>query len=474
MQTTLQEVSPVERELEIRAGADELEADLNRALKAQRGQIDMKGFRKGKVPLSIIKKRFGPQVGLQVAQRFVQEAFEGEVAGNEERDEEVLGRPEITELDYEAGGDLRAVVRYGVRPPVELKDLSDEELTKLRHDVTEDEVEREIDNLRRSEATLIPTDEAASETDFVLFDIQEIDAETSTPVIGKKDEDQELFLDSPQVEQTPMLQELREAVVGAHAGETVRFSFSHAQAHGEHSGGEAHAHRFEVALKDVKQRELPELDDAFIEDATEGEFESVEDFRTDLKQRLQEAWDQRGKEVFQGQTVERMRELHPVPVPPSVVERFLDSFVENVKQENEGELPEGFDEAVFRKQRRSEAQQQAHWMLLRDRLIETEELDAGDEDLGAFFEKQAARTPELEAGQLRNFYQSQPRLMEQVRQQVLTEKVFGTLEERFKIVEKDLDAFEEEMQAQQPGAPAEAPDEKEEAAEDDSPLIVGG
>ena len=475
MKTTLHDVSDTERELEIQASAEELSDDLQQALSAQQKQADMKGFRKGKVPMSLVKKMYGEQLGMQVAQRFVQEAFEEEVEENDDLD--VLGRPELTELDYELEDDLRAVVHFGVRPEVELKDLEGEELSRLVSDVTDEDVEREAESLQKSEATLIPTSgEPASETSYVVFDLQEVDPETGSPIVGKKDEEQELFLDSAQIEDNPMLQELRNALVGATAGDTVEFTFSHAQAHEGHESGQPHAHRFQVELLDVKERELPELTDEFVREATDEEFESVEDFRAGIKERLEEAWQERSDEALQQEIVQRMRELHPVPVPPSVVEAFLDSFIEDVKRRNDDELPEGFDENVFREKNRSEAQNQAHWMILRDRVVEQYGLEVEDEDLDAFFEKQARQMPDLEAGQLRGFYQSQPEAMDQVRQQVLSQKVFDTLEEQFQITEKDRETFEKEMRQRQPApatAEGAAPKEAGAAEEnDDSPLVV--
>ncbi|PSQ81826.1 MAG: trigger factor [Bacteroidetes bacterium QS_8_68_15] len=470
MQTTLRDAGATERELEVEAPAEELEDDLQQALQAQQKQADMKGFRKGKVPLSLIKKMYGQQLGLQVAQRAVQEAFEQEVEENEDAPD-VLGRPEITELDYEPESDLHAVVRFGVRPEIELKDLSGEELPKLVPEVSAEDVEREELSLRKSEATLLPTDEAAGETDYIVFDLQELDTDSGTPIVGNKEEEQELFLDSPQVEGNPMLEALKDAVAGAHAGESVQFTIGHGQAHG---GGGEHAHRFEVTLKDVKKRELPELTDEFVRDATDGEFESVEDFRAQIRERLAEAWQQRADEALQREIVQRMRELHPASVPPDVVETFLDSFVEDVKRRNDDELPEDFDETVFREKNRSEAQEQAHWMLLRDEVVDAYDLEATDADIDAFFEKQAAQTPELEADQLKRFYESQEEAMDQVRQQVLSEKVFDTLEEQFQINEKDRETFEQEMKARQPAAPTAegaAPPEEADSGED-SPLIV--
>lgn len=446
MDTHINEVSPAERELEITATAQELDPRIKDALRAQRKNLNLKGFRKGKAPLSLIKRMVGPAVGQQVAEQFVQEALQKEMEGNDELD--VLGRPQMTELDYEMGGDLRAVVRFAVRPPVEIADLSDEEVVKLKHEVTDEEVDEELERLRRSNADLMPTDEPAGETSYVSFDLQELDPDSDAPMVGRRDEEQSLFLDSPQIDENPMLQELRDALIGVQPGDTVRFTFSHDAAHGEHEAGHAHAHRFEVLVHEVKRRELPEVDDAFVEDATDGEFASVDVFRQEIRYRLEQAWEKRAREMMQGELVGRMLELHPLPIPAPLAETFLDSFVEDVKRRNDGELPNDFDERYFRAQNRSEAEQQAHWMLLRDQLLEDEDLTVTDDDRKAFYEEQAAQDPQMTAEQIEQFYGSMPQVRQQVDQQLISRKVFDLLEQRFKVVEKDREAFQAHLEAE--------------------------
>jgi FKBP-type peptidyl-prolyl cis-trans isomerase (trigger factor) len=118
MDTTLSKASPVEYELDLHATADELEPKLKEALNAQRKNMDVQGFRKGKVPLGLVKKMHGEAIGYRVAEQFVQEAFEEEV---EETDAiEPLGQPTLVDLDYELDADLQATLRFGVRPEVEL------------------------------------------------------------------------------------------------------------------------------------------------------------------------------------------------------------------------------------------------------------------------------------------------------------------------------------------------------------------
>jgi trigger factor len=169
--------------------------------------------------------------------------------------------------------------------------------------------------------------------------------------------------------------------------------------------------------------------------------------------------------MLQGAIIERMLDLHSVPVPQSVVETYLDSFVEQVKQRNDGELPDDFDMELFRKNQEGEAERQGRWMLIRDALIEQEGIEVDEEDLMTFFEEQG--DDEISAQQLQQFYRSMPKLMERVKQQLLSQKVFDTLMEQFDIEDKTREEYEEEMEAAHhhahdhahppAGAPEEAP-----------------
>lgn len=287
MDTTLSKASPVEYELDLHATADELEPKLKEALNAQRKNMDVQGFRKGKVPLGLVKKMHGEAIGYRVAEQFVQEAFEEEV---EETDAiEPLGQPTLVDLDYELDADLQATLRFGVRPGVELEDLSSVEITMLDPEITEEDVEDEIERLRKEEADLLPLEEeAAEDTDYVNIDLQRIDPDTDTPIIGDKDEDLTFFLDDDRLKE-----ELREALVGQKAGDTFRVELPQEHPAHEHAGhGHPHEHEgdgedrlYEVTVNDVKRRDLPPLDEEFVRRVTEGELDDLEAFRNDIRER---------------------------------------------------------------------------------------------------------------------------------------------------------------------------------------------
>jgi trigger factor len=457
MDTTLSKASPVEYELDLHAPADELDSKLKEALKAQRKNMDVQGFRKGKVPLGLVKKMHGEAIGYRVAEQFVQDAFEETVEASD--DLEPLGQPTLVDLDYELDADLTATLRFGVRPTVELEDLSSVELSMLAPEITDEDVAEEIERLRTEEADLLPLeDEPAGETDFVNIDLQRIDPQTDTPIIGDKDEDLTFFLDDERLKQ-----ELREGLTGKQAGDTFRVMLPqdlHAHDH-PHGADADHDHDeedrlYEVTVNDVKRRDLPPLDAEFVRRATEGEFDDVEALRQNIHERLQDAWDQRAREMAQGEVIDAMLELHPVPVPESVIEGYLDSFVKQVEEENDGERPDDFDEEHFRRRNRRDAEKQGRWMLIRDRVIEDADLEATEEDIQAFFADQA-QGGDVTPQQIQQFYRSMPQMMKKVEQQILSDKVFDLLLERFDVQHKSREEFEAEMQQEQESRQRVAP-----------------
>lgn len=444
MQTNLQQISPVEYELEITATADDLAPEIEKALRDQRARTNLKGFRPGKVPLQMVKKMHGKALAYAVAEKTVQETYEAEIL--EAKTHRVLGQPKLTALEYEMDGDLRAVIRFGVRPEIELADLSGEKVSKLVHEVEEGQVDEEIAQLRRRHADLVPSEEAAGEEDHVVIDLQRLDDESGTPLIGEKEEDVAFFLDDERLKD-----ELKEAVLGKKAGDTFKMHMTHEHGHDGHEG--THTHGYQVTVKEVKRRELPELDAEFVKEVTKEQFEDVDAFRAEIERQLRESWERSAREMLEGDLVERMLALHPVPVPASAVELYLDSFVEDVRRRSEGEMPAGFDEQAFRDANRGEAERQARWMLIRDQIIEENGLEVGEDDLEAYFE-QAAEGGNFPASMLRQYYQSMPGMMDQVQQRMLSEKVFDLLLDRFDVVEKEREEYEAEMKARQE---AEAP-----------------
>jgi len=426
MQTNINRISDVEFDLEITATAEDLSEDLDKAIRTQRGRTTMKGFRPGHVPLSLVKKVYGKSLAYGVAESTVQKTYESKVFETDEFD--VLGQPTITDLKYEYGGDLRAVVRFGVRPHFELQDFSQTKIFRLKHEVKDEEIEKEIDSMRVRHADLIPDEGSVTGESFIVVDMQRLDAENGAPLVGEKQEDVEILLSDENV-----LPQLREAVVGKTAGETAFVSFPPPE-------GEEHDRAYEIELKEVKRRELPDLDEDLIKLISNDKFSDIEAFREEVGQQLEEGWKRRSKELFEADAISAAVDLHGLQIPESVVEMYLDAYLRDAKSQSGGELPEYFDEKRFREVRRDEAARQANWMFIRDKIIEAGSLAVTDEDRNAFFEGTADDSLPVET--MKQYYQAVPNMMDQLDQRLLSEKVFAWFEEQTEIEEKDLEAYQ--------------------------------
>ncbi len=455
MQTNITQVSPVEYELEIHATADELAPDFKKALRTQQGRTQLKGFRPGKVPTSLVKKMYGQALAYELADQTVQKTYEEQVLNSGEY--QVLGQPKLTRLEYEMDGDLQATIRFGTRPAVTFEDLSDVELPKLVHRATDEDVDSAIERLRRQHADLVPVEDAPiGPEDQVVADMQQVDEETGTLVVGSREEDTTFFLDDERLHDA-----LRNALVGKQPGDTVRVELPHG--HGDH----VHTHLYEVSIKEVKRRELPEVDDEFAKELTNGQMETVDALRKDIAERLQKEWDSESRELLEGMMVQRLLDRHPVPVPESIVETFLDYFVDDVKRRNKNELPDGFDEEAFRGANREEAERQARWMILRDALVEQEGLEVTEADLDAYFEDATRDDPQISPALLRQYYQ-QMDMLDRIRQNKLSEQVHEALQKRFKITEKEREAYEAYVAAENEKAAAREPETDAQASPEEA------
>ena len=453
MHAEIKQVGPADYELELTETADALRPKMDAALKTYKNRVQMRGFRPGKAPAQMVRKLYGREIAAEIAEKEVQYAFEEEVLDNPAYD--VIGRPALTALDYDGEGDLKATVRFGVRPQVELQDLSTITLSRLVHDVTDAEIDEEVERLRQRSATTEPApEEPIGDTHAATLDLQQLDGATQTPLIGQKEEDVKVRMDDENLKD-----ELRAALLGKKQGD----QFDVALPHGE--GDHAHTHPYRVTVKEVQRRTVAEAADEWAKTVTDGQIETLDALRADIRAELEKSWQQRRRDYFETQIVQKLSDAHPVPVAQSALDLYLESFVERLRNryaEEGRELPATFDLEGFRQAMRPEAERQARWMLLRDRIIEQEGIAVTDEDYEAYFAEAAGSG--LDPQLLRRYYEQMKGMMDQLEQRLLSEKLFSALEGRFSYEDKTMEEVEAELDAQRAGEESGADTGNESAA----------
>ena len=449
MQTDIRALNDVDYALDITVPADELQPQIAAALKKEGARMNLKGFRPGKVPLGMVRKMVGPQVAVQIAEQQIGKAYEAAVVEPAELD--VIGQPRLVELAFDAEdneADLTATVQFGVRPEFELASLSGVPVTRVVRAFSDDDVDADLQRRRDLAATEEEAEEGATlaEDDIAIVDIQPVDE--AGEVSGAKQHDARIVLANPDLRP-----ELKDALVGQPVGETVDVAFEHTHGDDEDVDHEDHTERYRVTVQTILHRTVPPLDEAFILQQTNGQTGELDALKAQVRDDLQRSWDSRAKQAMESKMVEHFVAAHRdiVPVPETIIESALDSQLEELAERNGGQLPPTFDTDAFREQNREAAADQVRWLFVKDKLVTEEGLEVTSDDLDAELQKIAGEDGDLEM--IKGYFTQQPRLMQQMGDQLLNQRVFSVLESRFEIVEKS----DEEIRAEAAARKAEQP-----------------
>lgn len=357
MKSAVETLNPTRVKLTVEVGFEELEPSMKTAYKTIGEQVNVPGFRKGKVPPRIIDQRLGRGAVLQEAVNDALPKFYAEAA--EANDLRPLGQPqvEVTDVpDPADGGDLKFTVEVDVRPTIELPDYASLEVTVDDVEVTDADVDERLEQLRERFGTLSGVDRAAAEGDFVSIDIY--------GEVGGEEVDTAKGL-SYQVGAGTMLDGLDDALVGLSAGDSKTFTAP--LAGGDREGEPAD---ITVTLQSVKERHLPEADDDFAQLASE--FDSLDELKADLREQAVKA-----KGFDQGiqardKILEALLDAVDVPVPASLVEdevhRHLEAEDRLADDDHRAEVTE-------------EAGKALRTQLLLDAVVEKEEVQVNQNEL---------------------------------------------------------------------------------------------
>jgi len=315
--STVEQLSPTRAKLTIEMPFDELTPSIDKAYKEIASQVNIPGFRKGKVPAALIDQRFGRGVVLQEAiNDALPEAYGKAV---EEHKLNPLGQPDVEVTQLEDGDKVEFTAEVDVRPEFDLPDVSDVSVTVDALEVSEDEIQERVDMLRQRFASTNDVARPAADGDLITIDLEgsqngEVLEDATAADINYK------------VGAGNMLEGLDEAVIGLSAGEFAEFEAD--LLGGAHQGEKS---TIKVTVTKVSEQELPEVDDEFAQLVSQ--FDTVEEMRDDLKQsllqmaRLNQAADARDK------VLEAVIQQLDFELPESLVSSELEARKQQVTQQ---------------------------------------------------------------------------------------------------------------------------------------------
>ncbi len=303
MKSTVETLSPTRVRLAIEVPFAELEPSLKKAYRAIASQVNVPGFRKGRIPDAVIDQRVGRGTVLTEA---VQEAIPSQIlAAVREHDVKTLGRPDVEITEFGDGEPLKFTAEVDVRPELKLPDLDTVEITVDKAEISDEDVDTQLDGLRQRFATLKTVERAAQRGDFVQIDL-------AATVDGEEVPGGSASNLSHEVGSNQLLPGLDDTLAGMSAGESATFTTQ--LVGGDYAGRDAEV---SVTVRTVKERELPPIDDEFASLASE--FDTLAELRADLVTRLSRV--KRVEQLYaaRDKALEALVAASDVPAPEGIV-----------------------------------------------------------------------------------------------------------------------------------------------------------
>jgi trigger factor len=373
VKSSVEQLSPTRVRISVEVPFTELEPDFKRAYKELAKQVRLPGFRPGKAPARLLEARFGREAMLdQVVNEALPSRYGQAVA---ESEVQPLGQPDIEVTKKEYGQELAFTAEVDVRPKIALPDLSALTVSVDPVEISDDDVDAELQALRSRFGTLTGVERPVATGDFVSVDL-------SATVDGEDVSNARAEGLSHEVGSGRLIAGLDDAVVGLSIDESRVFTATLAT--GEHAGQEAEV---TVTVKSIKERELPKPDDEFAQLASE--FDTIDELRANLSDQVRRVKSAQQAEEIRNATMDALLEQVDVPLPEAVVQAQYDGAMHSALgglDHDEARLAEvlaeqGSSREEFETEARSAAEKDVKRQLLLDTLADELQVQVGQDDL---------------------------------------------------------------------------------------------
>ena len=365
--------------------AEEFENAQVKAYQANKGQFVIDGFRKGKAPRSIIERKYGEGVFFEDA---LDELFrENYPKALNELNLEVIDSPRAEFTQLKKGEGFTATITVACFPVVEVKDYKGVKIDKIEREVKEDEIDNEIEQLQKRNARMVSVERAAEDGDTVYFDYSGFVGDNQFE--GGTAEKQTLKLGSGM-----FIPGFEEQLVGCKADEDkdVKVTFPKDYHATDLAGKEA---VFHCHIHEVREEELPELNDDFAQDVSE--FDTLEELRANTRERLEETAKQSCIAQMKDAAMEKVMEANEVEAPVTMVNDEIDRMINEFQQQlmysgmrlDDYFKYTGTTMQDFREQVRPDAEKSVKTRIVLMGIVEAEKLECTDEEMNAELELMA-------------------------------------------------------------------------------------
>lgn len=429
MEVSIAEQGKWERIVEVTVPYEEMKPKFDEAYVTYRKKIQLEGFRKGKVPVDLIKKVFGAKIEHEVAENSVSDYLE---SAAKEKKVKIFDISKLDSVSFERDKGLQFKAIVKIQPEIEVPKFTDLEVEKEIYQVTDDDIKEVVDNLREQHATMTNIDGEAQRGHYVVADVQQTDS-TGVPLVGKKYENRYFQLYGDEVDNVFV-----EQLLGVKPGEDRRITLP-VQNPDPESQAEQKDY-FTLTIKEVKEKNLPEIDDELAKDV--GEYETLQQLKDSILENLEKQAVENTKQSLSNRIMDEIIKKNPVELPDYIIENFLDAFIDKIKKDN----GEKIVEQELRDKYRVDAIWNLKWIMIKDKISETENIKVDDSEVNEYVEDLAKRAGK-NAALVRNRYRDM-KSREQLIHKIEERKVIDLLLNHAKITDKIV-TYQDRQKAQE-------------------------
>ncbi len=417
MEVNISEQGQWERIVEVSVPYEKLVPKIDEAYSKYKKTIQLEGFRKGKVPVDLIKKVYGSKIEKEAAENAMADYLEEAIA---EKNVKLYDISQIESFNYDrkTGLQFKAIIK--IQPEVKVEKYKELEIEKEIYQITDDDIQDVIENLREQHATMTDIDGAAQQGNYIVADIQKTDS-TGVPLVGQKYENRYFHLDSSEAEAVFVDQ-----LLGVKPGDTRRITLPAPKTNPDQK--EQQNEYYDISVKEVKEKILPALDDELAKDI--GKYETLEQLKSAIRENLVRQAEVNTKQNLSNRIMDEVVKSNPIELPDYMVENFLNAFIENMKNERNDKV----NKQDLRETYRADAIWNLKWLLINDKISELENIKVEDTEINDYIED-LAKLAGKDAVLVRSKYRDTKK-REQVMHKIQERKIVDFLVSHAKITEK--------------------------------------
>ena len=434
MQVSIEKTSGLERRLTVGVAAEEVDEKVTAKLQESAKTIRLAGFRPGKVPLKVVRQRFGAGIRQEIVGEVISRSFYEAIT---QEDVRPAGQPDIEPVKDEAGQDLEYIATFEVYPEIELKDFSSISISRPVAEIADDDVNNVIESIRKQKATWAEVERAAADADRVNIDYTGTrDGEVFE---GGEAEGSELVLGSGR-----MVPGFEDAIIGMSAseGKTVALTFPEDYQAEDLKGAEV---EFKIKVNSISEQQLPELNDELF--AQFGVKEGGEEkFREDVRNNMNRELGAATKAKLKSRLFKALTDIHEIEIPKALVTSEIGVLRQQMLSQFGG--AQQFDASIFPDELFSgEAEKRVTLGLLVAEITKAAELEVDSDKVRARIEDMASTYDEPE--QVLQYYYSNEQALNGVQSSILEDQVVEYLVEQAEVNDEPVsyeDALKPEPQ----------------------------